>query len=361
MNETSKSEIITKLKNDDITEIIKYISTELKEHEDKIKFYSFLAILTINKTLSEDKFIEISNYFFINTLKLTEVITSKNIINLLYDKDLHRSYKFMTVLYARTELEIKISHFISILHLSNKSSIFKIFTTRELTDLPVIIDYIKTQKSFQTIKTYIKSFNKMPLCIDINNKNIKGYTKEYIINEHMSNYREEVINRLILLSKYFGTYILQEAQCTVYSYNDVIEMKYQVLYKYYLKTVKKIKGYFKFINLLIKLFNKSNKLCLLLLDKNKDHNKLEIKPFDKIITIEQKEKTIFENKIYLKEILRNNTTNSEILTDSEIQETDINNTEDEDLNEDLDEENEDFIFNIEFTDKYLDDLDIDKI
>jgi hypothetical protein len=71
---------------------------------------------------------------------------------------------------------------------------------------------------------------------------IINYNPPYNIKQKWAEQtKEEAINRLILLSKYFGVKCLKQFDINLIKYHDVHEMKFSSLVKYYNKVIKKVK------------------------------------------------------------------------------------------------------------------------
>jgi hypothetical protein len=278
----------------------------LKSDEDKIIFYSNLISQLIEDKISEDFFINASNYFFINSLDLVKMSNNKDIINLLYSKNKLKAYKYLIIRYNKIELELKLNKFIYILNKSKKRHILKIFNKiKKPITLNKFIDNISDNKCFKQIKIFFKSLKEVNININnISNINTKVYNLEYIKNECCENNKEEIINRIISIINYFGYYILEDSYSLFIDYNDAIHMNVSALYKYYNYLKSNLKSYIKYIYVLTKLYTYIILINIEIQKEELDEEEINIKPFDKILNINKTSYSVYENISDIKKIIK---------------------------------------------------------
>lgn len=351
--------IIEKMKDETKDNINNIINNNITTYEDKIKFYSFLIVLVLNKNLDENHFVKISDVLFNNYLNITNLTTSKKIINLFLNKQITLSYKFLTILFIKSELEIKVNRYIKILNLSKKNKIFQFLSlSNKITNITKE-DFLYNYKDtvnfshFKDIKKYLKSFGKFNSEFNINSLNkhesqrikvlkvekerdtvnninvsteIKYINKQdknnnlislsYGVENVQSMWEENIIfeicKRLKLLVKYFGIYMMSESHVNLIKHSEIETMKYHEIVNYYNMTILQLKSYFKYINIIFKIYIYTFDLYYQIVTTfNKNIN---ITPFDKIIKLNEGEETIdFDNR----KIFRKMMAKSDIITESE--------------------------------------------
>lgn len=202
----------------------------------------YLVYYQLLKTQYESKYVmSINDYLHESIENMSRFAEIQNIKKLLFHLEsvkLLFAHKATLYSYIKSVLIIKIIecckyHRQAVKILKNKKSIIeKIYE----------IAYL-----FDSQLKYINSYEMMPSIfgndLDINDSATQMVEKpRYNIKQKwIDQTKEEAMNRLVTLTKYFGANCLNHYDVKVLTYCDVYDMKFTSIVRYYNKTIKKIK------------------------------------------------------------------------------------------------------------------------
>lgn len=237
------------------------------EQDNLEKLLYFFVYKLIDKKITEIIFIEMIDYINRTKIDFSAIKHIEQISELLIDKNYKTSSRILITLYEIKNINNELSKLISDILKTNGilkkkiRSIISSNTTNKAHQFEVII---KLYNIICETKKYIKAFNKISINIHpskLPNINNLASTKEAILNPNIEQFeyycKEEILNRLILLKKYFGIHLLANMNVKIITLDNFIEMNYNEKIKYYFccsKNIKKsINNYLKLLKRYIKL------------------------------------------------------------------------------------------------------------
>lgn len=197
-------------------------NTLLETKNQKEYVYNFNILLnTINNNL----------YKFVNVLHI------KDLIFFLEEEQMLLAYKVTLYTYIKADLLGKIRNFCMMMTY-----------LRDIYDANINLPekMIKIENFLQKASKYIDAYKYISAIVkiekdDVNIDKININNKTDIIwQTHM---KTEIVERLMLLTNYFGHDIMRDAGVIMIIYNNVLKMNFSNIVKYYNDTVKKIRKY----------------------------------------------------------------------------------------------------------------------
>ena len=190
------------------------------EQNDLEKILYIFVYKLIDKKIDENVFMNIMKYIFKTKIKFNLINNIKQITDLLNDENYDKSYELLTIACDMETIYNDIQNFITIIFKSEG----KIKRNIDINTF----DHNKIYDMLYDAKIYIKSFEKLASY----SNNVDGC--EFYC-------REEILNRLILLKKYFGIYFMSIIGIKIITLDDFLAMKYNDIIEYYFDCVKLIK------------------------------------------------------------------------------------------------------------------------
>lgn len=248
------------------------------KQDDLEKLLYFFVYKLIDKKMTESMFIEMVNYIGRTKIDFNILKHIKQIIELLLDNNYNNGSELVVVLCDIKNVSRELSKFINYLFETdgeiNKKILICLYDDNPETETkPEIYNFeniIKSYNIINEIERYIKAFNKLavnahPSSLNENENNEESeeelqilckkrkskYTVKYITDQFEAHCKDEIFNRLVLLRKYFGIYLMSIIGIEIITTHDYHSMKYTDIVHYYFESIKKIKRY---INNHIKLY-----------------------------------------------------------------------------------------------------------
>jgi len=231
--------------------------------EELEKLVHFFVYKLVDMKISEYVFVDLMQYSARTKIDFSLLKHIKEIIELLCDDNYNIASELLIVLCDIKDTSKKLNKFIE--DASGEMSIFGC----KLADVGLISgsgDMIDNENIFlmalNDAEKYIRSFTKPPLNLpdDITptnssdpprsptsmgsasaSKDVKKYDQKYISEQFEIYYREEILNRLILLRNYYSLKFLENIKVDIISVNDFDNLNYSEAVMYYCICVKKIK------------------------------------------------------------------------------------------------------------------------
>lgn len=262
----------------------------------------------LEKKMPEKIFIEIIEYINNNNFDFTKVKHIEDLIEYIQEEGYINGSTILKTFYYIRNFNNEIEKFTYILLGSRCTLQQKVITLKLKFDEIDTIDFnnkiIQLYKIMTEAKEYILSFDKMTSYSKLN-------IEQQQQNENI--YKNEMINRLILLKKYYGIRYLLSINIKIITVSDFIGMSYKDANKYYFGCIKIIK---KNMNNHLRLFHNYMKLRKLInetdiqdidqdididndidndIDDDEDNNEMDVKYPDTIIISDNNDDNLLKN------------------------------------------------------------------
>ncbi|AYV81273.1 MAG: hypothetical protein Harvfovirus24_9 [Harvfovirus sp.] len=209
------------------------------------KLVHFFVYKLVDKKIPEYVFVDLMQYTSRTRIDFGLLKHIKEIIELLCDDNHNIASELLIVLCDMKDISKKLNIFI-------RDACGDVILGEKMNDVGEISgsgEGIGNESmllmAMSDAEKYIKAFTKPPLSLpdDISSgaKEVKKYDQKYITELFEIYYREEILNRLILLRNYYSLTFLEKIQVDVISIDDYEKLSYSEAVIYYCICVKKIK------------------------------------------------------------------------------------------------------------------------
>ena len=230
------------------------------DHNDMEKLVYFFVYKLIDKKINETIFVEMINYVNRTAIDISSLVHIKDIIELLSDENYTIATEILQVQCDIKKIENIIRDFLRKFKRCNNLVYNNKFATPEYgsnnDENMISKSYIIVSEADKYIKTFLKISTNLHPSISIN-KNIlissepqvldKKYSKydlDFIINQFEGSYKQELLDRLTLIVKYFGIIYLSSIGVDIITESEFNAMRYNESIKYYFRCIKKIRKNF---------------------------------------------------------------------------------------------------------------------
>lgn len=250
-------EIIKAFSNTEYDVVAMLISLDNLEQHDLEKLLYFFVYKLIDKKMSESNFMVMIDHINRTKIDFSSLEYINQINELLIKGNYNTASELLILLYDIRNISNELVKFIN--SIVKSEGILNDKLKNIVTDNIHRIDNTEIiNKLFSVIsesEVYIKSFGKLAInshptsynnfesnllidsliCTELkyNSKDIAKHFEFY--------YKEEILNRMILLKKYYGLYFLANININIITVNNFVEMKYNDAVNYYFDCIKKIK------------------------------------------------------------------------------------------------------------------------